>query len=78
MVPLAEEWAFVERYLEIERIRFGDRLQVQVELSDAARERAGAVVRAADPGGERGAPRRGAARRTHGYHRARAASRGDA
>ena len=38
MVSLAEEWAFVERYVEIERIRFGDRLQVQVELSDDARD----------------------------------------
>jgi hypothetical protein len=28
VVPLAEEWALVQRYLAIERIRFGDRLQV--------------------------------------------------
>jgi len=38
LVSLAEEAAFVERYLELERIRFGDRLRVRVELSDAARE----------------------------------------
>jgi len=37
LVSLAEEWVFVERYLDIERIRFGDRLQVEVDLSDAAR-----------------------------------------
>lgn len=37
IVPLGEEWAFVERYLDIERIRFGDRLQVEADLSDAAR-----------------------------------------
>ncbi len=37
LVSLAEEWAFVERYLEIERIRFGNRLQVCVDLTDEAR-----------------------------------------
>jgi len=37
LVSLGEEWNFVERYLEIERIRFGDRLWVQVNLSDDAR-----------------------------------------
>jgi Histidine kinase len=31
-VTLAEEWAFVSRYLDIERIRFGDRLQVVSDL----------------------------------------------
>jgi hypothetical protein len=37
LVTLAEEWAFVERYLAIERIRFGDRLRVQIEVEEAAR-----------------------------------------
>lgn len=32
LVTLAEEWAFVSRYLEIERIRFGERLRVEMEL----------------------------------------------
>ena len=32
LVPLAEERAFVERYLEIERLRFGERLRVQLEI----------------------------------------------
>ncbi len=41
LVPLSEEWAFVERYLDVERIRFGDRLAVRVELSEQAR---GALV----------------------------------
>ena len=36
LVPLAEERAFVERYLEIERIRFGDRLRVSIRVSDEA------------------------------------------
>jgi signal transduction histidine kinase len=31
-VPLRDELAFVERYLEIERVRFGDRLRVDVEV----------------------------------------------
>ena len=34
-VTLAQEWEFVQRYLEIERIRFGERLQVK-EAFDAA------------------------------------------
>jgi hypothetical protein len=38
MVSLGEEWAFVERYLEIERIRFGDRLKVEAEWGDGARD----------------------------------------
>ena len=37
LVSLAEEWAFVARYLEIERIRFGDRLRVHVDLTKEAR-----------------------------------------
>jgi len=38
LVTLADEWDFVERYLQLERIRFGDRLTVRAEISDAARE----------------------------------------
>ncbi len=37
VVPLSDELAFVERYLEIERIRFGDRLDVRIELTEDAR-----------------------------------------
>jgi hypothetical protein len=36
LVSLAEEWSFVERYLSIERIRFGDRLVVATQVSAAA------------------------------------------
>jgi hypothetical protein len=35
-VTLSEEWAFVERYLALECIRFGDRLIVQCEIDAAA------------------------------------------
>jgi two-component sensor histidine kinase len=37
-VSVAAECAFVERYLEIERLRFGDRLRVEVEIAEEARE----------------------------------------
>ena len=36
IICLAQEWAFVERYLAIERIRFGDRLRVETEIAEAA------------------------------------------
>jgi two-component sensor histidine kinase len=35
-VPLRDELAFVERYLAIERVRFGDRLQVAIDVEPAA------------------------------------------
>ena len=38
LISLAEECAFVERYLAIESIRFGDRLSVSIEIDDLARE----------------------------------------
>ena len=31
-VPLDDEWSFVSRYLEVEHIRFGDRLRVRAEV----------------------------------------------
>jgi two-component system LytT family sensor kinase len=34
-VPLREELAFLEQYLEIQRMRFGDRLQVTIEAAEA-------------------------------------------
>jgi LytS/YehU family sensor histidine kinase len=37
LVPLDDEVAFIERYLAIERIRFGDRLRIETELSPEAR-----------------------------------------
>lgn len=37
-VPLSDEWAFVERYLAIECVRFGDRLRIESALDDAARD----------------------------------------
>ena len=35
-VPLAAELAFVERYLDLERLRFGDRLRVELAVEPAA------------------------------------------
>ena len=32
-VPLDDELAFVQRYLEIERVRFGERLGVRLDIS---------------------------------------------
>jgi hypothetical protein len=37
LVSVSEEWAFVERYLAIERIRFGDRLRVHVKMTEESR-----------------------------------------
>lgn len=37
VVSVAEELGFVGKYLEIEHIRFGDRLRVTIDVSDAAR-----------------------------------------
>lgn len=36
IISLTEEWAFVERYLAIERIRFGDRLHIDTQIAEAA------------------------------------------
>lgn len=38
LVTLGEEWEFVRRYLDVESIRFGDRLRVASDISDAARD----------------------------------------
>ncbi|MEO7455380.1 MAG: histidine kinase [Gemmatimonadaceae bacterium] len=37
LVSVAEELAFVEKYLDLERMRFGDRLSVRVDVSDDVR-----------------------------------------
>ncbi len=37
MVPLSEELHFVETYLEIEKARFGRRLQVKMDIDESAR-----------------------------------------
>ena len=38
-VPLAEELAFVENYLALHRARFGDKLKIEVQVTNAARAR---------------------------------------
>lgn len=35
-VPLSEEWAFTRDYLELERLRYGDRLSVEPDLDEIA------------------------------------------
>lgn len=37
VVSVGEELAFVDKYLDVERIRFGERLRVRVEVSEEAR-----------------------------------------
>ena len=37
-IPLSEEMDLVSRYVEIQRARFGDRLQVRTAIADAARD----------------------------------------
>ncbi len=37
-LPLADEWAFVQRYLAIEAIRYGDRLQLSTDIAPEALE----------------------------------------
>lgn len=34
LVPLADEWLFVQRYLELEQVRFGDRLVIEERMPD--------------------------------------------
>jgi hypothetical protein len=38
LVTLREEWALCERYLKVEALRLGERLRVEVEIDEAARE----------------------------------------
>ena len=38
LVSVSEEWAFVDRYLDIERIRFGDRLRVHTTMAEGVRD----------------------------------------
>jgi LytS/YehU family sensor histidine kinase len=37
-VPLQEEMAYLELYLDIEKVRFGHRLETQIEISELARQ----------------------------------------
>jgi signal transduction histidine kinase len=35
LIPLRDEWAFVSKYLDLERVRFGDRLSVHADVDPA-------------------------------------------
>jgi hypothetical protein len=37
-VPLADDWAFVQRYLALEALRFGDRLAIDARIDEGARD----------------------------------------
>ncbi|HYP88983.1 MAG TPA: histidine kinase, partial [Polyangiaceae bacterium] len=38
LVPLREEWSLCERYLKVEALRLGERLRVEVEIDETARD----------------------------------------
>ena len=57
-IRLSEELELLERYLDIERIRFADRLAITVDVPDADPGGPRPAVRAAAAGGERHPPRR--------------------
>ena len=67
LVPLGEEMRIVVDYLEIERVRFGDRLRFKLDIPTGARDAGHPGVRAADAGREQ--------RQVRGGSRARRAAR---
>ena len=70
-LQLKEELDFIEKYLEIEHTRFGDRLRVVFDIDPAAARRGGAEPGAAAARRERAAPRHRAESRwrTRRHHR---------
>ena len=82
-IPLSDEIDLVRRYLEIQKARFGDRLQVRLSIDDGALDarRAGAPAaapgRERDPARPRRADRRGADRHRRALGRRHADHRGD-
>ena len=61
-VPLSREWEFVTSYLELERVRLGDRLRLRIEAEPLGARGRGAAVCPPAARRERDRPRRGAAR----------------
>ena len=57
-IPLYEELATVDAYLELESVRLEERLRIRRENAGDVRGRAGAADAGADAGGERGEARR--------------------
>ncbi len=68
VISFAEEWAFVERYLAIERIRLGDRLVIENAHRRGRARSEPAFVCATDARGKRSAPWRGTACAGHSHH----------
>ena len=56
-ISLAEELALAKAYLEVEQVRFGARLRVEIDADRGLRPLRGAVAVAAAAGGERGKAR---------------------
>ena len=57
VVTLKEELDFVEKYLEIERTRFGDRLQVRIDAEPGTLDASVPELHPAAAGRKRAAPR---------------------
>ena len=56
-IPLSEEIDFACQYLEIEEVRFGERLRVDIAVEPGSRDGARAAADPPAPRRERGAPR---------------------
>ena len=65
-VPLKDEIDFLRKYLEIEQTRFGDRLQVNIDVDSGSARRAGSQSRSAAAGRERHPSRHRTANRAPG------------
>ena len=75
-VSLAEEVEYLQRYLDIQKVRFGERLQVSVDIPAELHASAGSQFAAAAPGGKCDQARhRQACRRRNGPHCRRAPRR---
>ena len=60
-IPLAEELAFLDHYVAIQKIRFAESLRLEIEVAPGSEVRAGALSDRAAAGGECHPPRHFAA-----------------